>query len=195
MNSRPIIAARLLSLLVGTALALTMSGCATKALWDSTEARVRHEPATEALRLYRDEVKKDFLVVYQEHSEGGSTFHERAYFLAENKARISNNQRPRFVDPGTTRGLREIPVLPDDKTPAPPDATWFGRLDINHRGRFAVYSGGIQIYEEQLPIYGAPSNRAKRILLTPLAVTADATVVGGAIFLWAWAHGGLAGVH
>jgi hypothetical protein len=36
-------------------------------------------------------------------------------------------------------------------------------------------------------VYADASGRAKQIALTPLAVVADLTILGGFVFIWYWA--------
>jgi hypothetical protein len=46
-----------------------------------------------------------------------------------------------------------------------------------------------------LPVYQDLSGRLKQVAITPIAVAADLTIVGGFLFVWVWSSGGLNSVH
>ena len=60
---------------------------------------------------------------------------------------------------------------------------------------FTLYSSKEELGTYDLPVYRDASGRIKQVLLTPPAVLADLTMVGGCLFLAAWAAGGLGWIH
>jgi hypothetical protein len=51
--------------------------------------------------------------------------------------------------------------------------------------RFGIYGQGSRLIGEyELPTYPTSAGTVKRVLLTPITITLDATVVGGCAFLY-----------
>src|SRR4051812_4609807 len=93
----------LVALLVGS------SGCATHALWTEVDLDTWNEPAQNPnLRLFRNETKKDFLVVYEENRERDDIVRTKAYLLDANRERIKKQQRPQFVSAGSRKNLPAV---------------------------------------------------------------------------------------
>jgi len=55
---------------------------------------------------------------------------------------------------------------------------------------FTVHSADANFGPYVLPVYRDSAGRVTQVLLTPLAIIADLTIVGGYVFLQAWASGG-----
>lgn len=49
---------------------------------------------------------------------------------------------------------------------------------------FTLYSGARKMGDHELPVYRDASGRTQQVLLTPLAVAADLTIVGGVLAVW-----------
>jgi hypothetical protein len=170
--------ARLLPLLL-----LTFgSGCETKALWNNGNLEAIKEPAGNInLRLFDAKRQNDLLVVYDEYSERNGAIHTRAYLLNQNEERIKQNERPHFVSVKLTNSLPSVPVFH-----APSESgTNFPRtlyaVVATNRQSFTLYSGNREISSYDLPFYNDGKGRVEKIALTPIAVTADLTIIGGYI--------------
>ena len=156
-------------------------GCVTHALWEDANLGTRHQPAAEAnLRVFRSGNPRELLVLYKESVEGQESALTRAYFLYENERRVARQRPPKFVKIDSFRGLEPVPVFPTGKagtaTPPPPlyavlsaDKLWF-----------ELYSSGMPVGAFALPVYRDGMGQTERIALTPLAVTADLSIIGGA---------------
>ena len=63
------------------------------------------------------------------------------------------------------------------------------RAELSDNGReFTLYDGDTLLGTYELPVYPKPSGRVKQILLTPLTVAADVTLVGVCVVGYAWLH-------
>ena len=182
MHRQPLIVALLLSFLAG--------GCATDALWNKADLDAWNEPVQNAdVHLYGAGGQTDFLVVYDEYSERNDSIRPRAYFLNENKKRVVRGQKPHFV---STRLARQLPPVPVFQT-QPETGTNFPHILYavlsTNRQSFALCSGGGKNAYD-LPTYNDGRGKIYRIALTPIAVVADITIIGG--YLGCWYLAGLA---
>jgi hypothetical protein len=175
-------------------LPLLASGCATHALWNKTQLDAWNEPADNPrLQLFDASRQKDFLVVYDEYSERHDSTRTRAYLLNQSEKRVEQGRKPHFVSAQRSRELPPIPVLqtlPLANTSFLP--TVYAVISTNKQS-FTIYSSG-QRTNHDMPVYNDGWGRTDRIALTPVAVVADLTIVGGFLFLEFWAEGGLNGV-
>jgi hypothetical protein len=180
-------------LTIGLLLPLLTSGCATNALWNKTQLDAWNEPDdSPRLQLFDASRQKDFLVVYDEYSERHDSTRTRAYFLNQNEQRVEQGRKPHFVSAQRSRELPPIPVwqtLPLSNTNVPPAV--YAIISTNKQS-FTIYSNE-QRANHDLPVYNDGWGRTDRIALTPLAVTADLTIVGGVLgcyFIYALAESG-----
>jgi len=162
--------------------AVLLSGC-TSALWENDRFARCHWPANPPnLRLFYSEPARDVLAEYDEVSEGTTAVQHRVYWLGPNARAVAAGRQPRFVSVTNALDLVVVPVA-DNLTNPPPAA---------YRGLYAVVSTNGQSFSlclgqkepefYALPVYCAGSGqRVKQVLLTPLAVATDATIVGGVI--------------
>jgi hypothetical protein len=161
-------------------LLLLESGCTTSRLWKRTDLCAFNEPADDPhLRLFDFGKQDDLLVVYNEYSERSDSVRPRAYLLKENQKRIDLNRRPRFVSANLTGGLKPIPTFSfTNAEPSSPDQICF---DLSaDRKSFSLYSAGQEISYD-LPVYKDRVGTTVRAGLTPVAVAADLTIVGGIV--------------
>jgi len=162
--------------------AMMLSGCATKAVWKEGQFARYHEPAPAPdIRLFRSSQSQDVLVEYNESNEGDESIRRRAYWLHENQERLKDHRKPRFVSIEQEQGLVSIPVL---KAPAVPDPSLAGGLYAVASSKddaFTLDAAGKEEGPYDLPVYADASGRVKQVLLTPPAVAADITIVGGVI--------------
>jgi hypothetical protein len=157
-------------------------GCATHALWADANLGTWHQPASDStLRLFRSGQPGELLVLYQESSEPHDARRTRAYLLYRNASRIERQQHPRFVKIDSARGLEPVPVFPaTNAAAASPPPSLYALLSTNKLW-FTLYSSGTAVGSYALPVYRDGMGRMERIALTPLAATADLTIIGGAI--------------
>ena len=171
-------------------LPLLAGGCVTNALWNKTQLDAWNEPANDAnVHLFEAFQQKDFLVVYDEHSERHDSIHTRAYFLNQNQKRVAQGQKPHFVSARLSHKLPPVPIfqtLPESDTNF--SQIIYAVISTNKQS-FTIYSGKEKT-DCSLAVYNDGRGQTDRIALTPVAVTADLTLVGG--FLGCWFIYGLA---
>jgi hypothetical protein len=167
---------RLLPLLL-----LTMgSGCATKALWNNGNLEAVKEPANSInLRLFDAKRQNDLLVVYDEYSERNDSVHTRAYWLNENEARVNQWYAPHFAKTNLMRDLPPVPVFYELASSERNLTQPLYATVATNKQSFTLYSGNHEIGSHNLPFYNDGKGRVEKIALTPIAVTADLTIVGG----------------
>jgi hypothetical protein len=155
------------------------TGCVTKALWTNENLEAWNEPANDAnVRLFADGKRDDLLVVYDEYSERSGVTNARAYWLDKNRKRLEQGRMPFFVSTNVALRLSAVPVLdalPEGSMPR------FYALQTTNQQSFALYSGTTQISSNDLPVYNDGRGKVEKAALTPLAVTADLTIVGSVI--------------
>jgi hypothetical protein len=172
------------------AAALLLGGCATSALWEEGVFARYHEPAAPPnLQLFHSARHDDVLVRYDEAFEGRDQIKPRAYWLHRHQEPLPNPHKPRFVKVKAARGLAPIPL---EDTNALPQTlpSGFHAVAATNASEFVLYSGEEYLGRHELPVYRDRSGRVAQVLLTPLTVVADLTIVGGIVFLQAWAGGG-----
>ncbi len=156
-----------------------VGGCATNALWNKTDLDAWNEPAQNAdVHLFDARHKKDFLVVYGEYSERHDSIHTRAYFLNQNQERVALGEKPHFVRVRGSHKLTPVPILqslPESNTYS--SRTIYAVISSN-KPSFTIYSGEAKT-DYSLAVYNDGQGQIYRVALTPVAVTADLTVVGG----------------
>jgi hypothetical protein len=172
-------------------LPLLTGGCATNALWTRARLDAWNEPADNPrLQLFDASRQKDLLVVYDEYSERHDSTRTRAYFLNQNEKRVEQGRKPHFVSAQLSRELPPVPALqtlPLANTNFSP--TVYAVISTNKQS-FTIYSSE-QRTNHDMPVYNDGWGRTDRIALTPVAVVADLTIVGGFLFLEFWSVGGL----
>lgn len=157
-------------------LLLSQSGC-TYALWTDGTLDAYREPApTPNLRLYESQKQSDILVVYGEYSDRYDSTHTRAYWLNQNESRIENDHAPAFARKLTMDHLSPVPIF--YSLPEKPDLK--GNLYAvcyTNQNAFVLYSGNHKIGSFNLPVYKDRWGTVEKVALTPMAVTADVSVV------------------
>lgn len=171
------------------------SGCATNALWSNGNLEAIKEPASNInLRLFDAKRQNDLLVVYDEYSERNDGIHTRAYWLHENETLVNQRRAPHFANTNLMRNLPSVPVF--DLTPDKTNSTsaFYAVVETNQQS-FTLYSDSGKVGSHALPFYNDGKGKVEKIALTPVAVTADLTIVGGYLFLWSWSAGCWSGIH
>jgi hypothetical protein len=162
--------------------AVLLSGC-TSALWERERFARLHWPADPPnLRLSYSERARDVLAEYDEASQGTTRVQRRAYWLEPNALAVAAGRQPRFVSTTNVLDLVEVPVT--NSMAGPPPSTCRGLYAvISTNGQsFSLYLGQKEPTVHGLPAYyfGA-GQRTKQVLLTPLAVATDLTLVGAVV--------------
>ena len=175
------------------ALPLLLAGCATSALWREGQFASFHEPATPSnLALYQSATNREVLVGFDELGERDNAIRRRYYWVNPDHAPFKNPHQPKFVPEGERMRLTPIPIvagpIAQPLTNAP-----FGVCTNGQE--FTLFVGAKESGPFQLPVYDDGSGRTKQVLLTPVTVVADVTVIGGFLFLLAWSEGALSDVH
>ena len=154
-------------------------GCATHALWDNQGLEAVKEPADKPnLRLFDAKRHDDLLVVYDEYSERNDGIRTRAYWLNQNQARVDQRRAPHFVSPGLMQKLSPVPVFYATSGETNWTFALYAVVETN-RQSFTLYYNNGKITRHDLPTYNDGRGRVEKIALTPVAVTADLTIVAG----------------
>lgn len=164
-------------------LSVFLEGCITSAPWEKDYCEP-NQPT--ALALYLSPIKRCVLVEYDEVRGKDLKIKRRAYWIRLDERPPVNLYRPKFVESPGSADLLPIPlfepstniinnapvllaeVLPDDQV-------------------FRIHLAGAEFGPYELPVYVDTSRRFLQVVLTPIAVTADATIIGSVIFVWVWA--------
>ncbi len=163
----------------GLFLLLLGNGCVTQKLWQNDNLESWNEPAPDPnVRLFADQQKGDMLVVYDEFLGRHGATHTRAYWLNENEKLLEEHRAPHFVSTNLISSLSPIPVLSVTTNqvdfPPPPYAL------VENNGRsFTLHLDGNQTSTCDLPDYNDGKGKIEKLALTPLANTADLTIVAG----------------
>ena len=155
-------------------------GCSTYYVWrGDSDFDVFHEPSSPSnLRVYSVASKHDFLIVYDEISPWHKLPVRRAYLASKNEWKIRHNSRPSFVKLQLTNSLPNLPVFQmTDSLPPLFNAREFV-VERSDKSVEIFESGKVEALAE-LPTYPSGIGNTKRILLTPLTLAADVTILGG----------------
>jgi hypothetical protein len=138
-----------------------------------------NEPADNLnLRLFEAKPQTNLLVIYDESSERNEAVHTRAYWLNENQTLLDQRLCPHFT---RTRSGRNLPAVPVYYDPIPAGtALPLGLCAVvtTNRQSFTLCSNNCAIGRHDLPVYNDGKGRIEKIALTPVAVTADLSIVG-----------------
>ena len=169
-------------------LPLLTGGCMTHKLWTESALDEWNRPADNpGLRLFRDEGRDDLLVMYDEYSERHEAIQTRAFFLNQNQKLLAQQDRPHFVGVKSVCGLTPVPMF----SLAPTNSLEkFYAITATNCTSFDIFSDGCKINSTQLPTYNDGTGQWERIAWTPVAVTMDLTIIGGAVGCWWIAAGG-----
>lgn len=148
-------------------IALVVQGC-TPALWH----REYCEPAPNPhLKLFR--MGDDVLVQYDEIREESGHLWRRNFLLNASTNAIARRRAPVFFDVSRRDVTNSIPLLipPPTNKPLP---VLFATSPYENGDPFFVVRDGKSFGPYDLPVYKYARGTAGRVLLTPLAVAADA---------------------
>ena len=160
------------------------TGCATQAVWQEGQFSRFHQPAKPSnLQVFEGKDSTKILVVYDEETDESDRRWRRGYWAPLDAAPPENPFRPRFVARKAAKGLRRVPIS------GAPGERELSVVTTNETQAFTLYRDGLEVWLYKLPVYEDASGRAKQVALTPVAVLADLTIVGGYLFLLAWSGG------
>jgi hypothetical protein len=149
---------------------LVVQGC-TPALWH----REFCEPAPDPhLKLFG--VGNDVLVQYDEIREESGHLWRRNFFLNASTNAIARRRAPVFFDVSRRDVTNPIPLLIPPPTNRPLPA-FFATSPYENGDPFFVVRDGKSFGPYDLPVYKYQRGTAGRVLLTPLAVAADAAAL------------------
>jgi hypothetical protein len=164
-------------------LVLVTSGCATPALWKATAIR-EWKPClpTEVLLIETAGRQPDAAVLFDQWNELTHEYRPVAWRLSQSPTNLSIGskavgQLTKSIAPTRTIPLFTVNAVPSDVSSAPPGYAvwdWSGKqLTIHLDG----YTGGPRV----LPTSHTARRTTLRVIATPLAVTADAAIVGAVL--------------
>ena len=166
-----------------TMVSCVMTGCVTSALWEEGRFDRFHEPAAPpGLRLFESVEKQDILVQYDEWVDVNERLKTRSYGLGQDRDSTINPHKPAFVSTRAADGLSPIRIYEANGFSVQTNVGLAAVMSWNPPG-FTLYSGGKELGSHLLPVYEDGSATTKKVLLTPLAVTADAAIISGYLYL------------
>jgi hypothetical protein len=158
---------------------LLLPGCATHHLWTESRFAEKHAASVEPhLEIYRMHSAPSFVAVYDEWNPRGPVT-RRAYFLFPNDVRSAASKKPRFVPLHVTQVGERVPIF--EKAPevgAITNIAWAVKFSPFS---FELYDAGSCLGRHELPVYRDSGNTTAQVLITPVALVADATIVAGII--------------
>ncbi|MBI5800423.1 MAG: hypothetical protein HZA92_06805 [Verrucomicrobia bacterium] len=177
--------------------ALPFTGCQTyeeygltHKLWSDAGLTDHYEPAgTATLKTFQRPPSSRLKVSYDERREKDSSIRRRAFFLPDSAKTLAARGKPSFTSPAPGAGWVEVPVIvAGQPAPAPP---LYLKLAADSKS-FTIVRDGVPDGPHQLPTYVDQSSTAFRVVMTPVAVVADVTVVAvwfGIVSLYMYAGG------
>ena len=157
---------------------LLLGGCTTSAVWQAGQFARYHDPASPPdLCLFYSSIGNDFLVEYTEIRENDGMTTQRAYWLE----REAGRKKPRFISGPQIHGLEPVLVFssPPSANLRPAESPY--AVSSTNNLSFTLYRAGKSLGTYDLPDYADSTGRLKQVLLTPPAVLADVTIVGGVV--------------
>jgi hypothetical protein len=161
-------------------------GCATSALWSEGDLH-RFAPSKPAnFQLSQQKNGPKILVTYDESLDDGAVKTRRAYWIDPAIEPSGIVKRPVFVSLRNENGLQAIPIGD------PPQQKGYSALVQTNAPAFTLFVDGQKLWRYELPVYERSKVTGKQVALTPLAVAADLTIVGGiaAVNAAGWYAGG-----
>lgn len=170
-----------------------LSGCFTKKLWGEQAEKNFSEPATNMrLELFEAKSDSDVLVKYEALSETKGETRLCAFLLFANAKNLKEGHKPRFIRPERRQGLPSIPVFigPSEAMTNLPS---YCLLSTNGQ-QFTLHFHGKPAQTYELPVFEENRSVVRRIVLTPIALLADAGTVITFGAVW-WLYCGAPGLQ
>jgi hypothetical protein len=184
--------------------AILLTGCVTAKVWEPHNFAGFHEPAEPAnIQLFYSSQAHDVLVEYDEKVGHKGATRRRAYWLEQNQGKEGKEERPHFVSVKQAEGLQPIPVATSIENAQSYPGIGLFATSTNSFG-FQLYgtsenqeTGSLAkatiLGDHELPAYYDSAGRRRKIMLTPPAVVADLSIIGGCaaiIAAYAYAQSG-----
>lgn len=167
----------------GLLLITLTNGCVTKGLWENGNLEAWNQPAANPnLHLFAAKPPGDLLVVYDEYSERRDVTRTRAFWFNENEKLLTERHMPHFSHTNSAAGLASVPVLLTSTNQSKSPPLPYAIVDMTERS-FTLYLNNGDTASYDLPYYNDGKGKVEKFVLTPAAVTADATIVGSFIGL------------
>ena len=163
-------------------------GCATSALWSNGNLEdCRMPDAGASLRLFEAPQKNDLLVIYREYSERTERVRPRAYWVKANESRIKRGKAPAFVNQRLAQGLKQVPVYQSQELVSKPAIPPYALVETSGQS-FTFFATDQTSCAYDLPVYNDGWGKYEKIAITPFAVAADLTIIGGvaAVYVGYW---------
>ena len=160
-------------------------GCATHELWVNDRLDNFHKPSIpHGLAIYELPGNGDFLVQYDDMAPNGGVV-RRSYLLIENQGATASARKPHFLPNYVWAPGSPLPLFLDAQSNGGQERGTYVVLSARTNA-FQLYRKGPELIGEyNLPIYPTAAGNVKRVLLTPFTLAVDATIVGGAVIVWA----------
>jgi hypothetical protein len=159
-----------------------LTGCVTGALWEDGAFARYHQPASPPkVQLLDCRAKQDVLVLFDEVRDTDGRLRRRAYWARENASRIGVWRAPRYFPGPVDPDWPSVPVFLSGNASGAANTSGMHAVLAADGRAFTLFSPGVNPMVFDLPVYRDASGRAKQVLLTPLAVIADVTVVGAVV--------------
>lgn len=167
---------------------LITGGCMTHKLWTESPLDEWNEPSPDVhLQVFRVPQPADWLVVYDELSDRNNSVQRRAFFLGVNQKRIAEQRRPHFAKTNSAEGLMPVPLYLSTPTNPP---VFYGLTNCISSEKIRLFAAGQPVDTFALPVYADGWGRVQKIIWTPVAVTADLTIIGGCLgCIWLYSGG------
>jgi hypothetical protein len=159
--------------LSGLAFLVLQTGCVTRNLWEETY----FAPAIPAdIRLYESASPPGVIVEYNERIAGGRSTGRQAFLLTVDD-RQSTNGVPVFLPSGAVAASSQpIPILPVRSPAVGQLEEGYWAIASPNPHQFHLYRDGRSLGTFELPFYSKRNRTVGRVMLTPVAVVADAAV-------------------
>lgn len=163
------------AVLVGPLL-LLQSGCMTRALWTGQLTETFNSPsAPTRLALFDVPDRGDVLVQYDELGPWHDRPHVRRFLVNDNEERLQLGKEPIFVT--------SLPVeaRPLETNPRMPRTEMWAKVSANGMTFTICRADGRCDGPFSLPTYHGTTGKAKMLVMTPLTVGVDSTIIGGVL--------------
>jgi hypothetical protein len=158
---------------------ILLPGCATHYLWKDSQFSEPHAPAVQNhLQLYQVPQNEELLAVYDETARSGMS-QRRAYFVFQNDALIAASRKPSFLPPSGLPVGTPVPTFESSERNTATNLPVFAVKSGSYG--FEFYQRGFEARHYDLPRYKDRWNTSKQVLITPLAVALDSTIVAGVV--------------
>ncbi len=182
-----------LGLLALAAIGLLVSGCATPALWKQTAARVwRPDGTPDHLLMTSTTGRLDVIVVFRQSTTVGNKPKQRIVAWkpgdSPEQLLVGRSDVRRFTN--ACERVQLVPVFAREQVPADARTTPPGYAAAENWCQFSLHVDGFPSGPFDLPVTNVKCRRWARVAGMPLAIGADAAIVGTVLAAGACAGAG-----